>query len=215
MMPVARSVVRAVAGCVAPSALLALRGPGRRRRVALTFDDGPTASTAQYLQLLERKAVRATFFIVGGLCRGREDTVAEVARRGHQVGSHGFSHRRFTILPSDEIRSELTRTRLLLPPDLDGKPLVRPPHGDTSLRSLAVCALAGYRTVLWSLDSGDGRECDPHAIAARVAPPRSRPGDIVLLHEGQPWTLAALPRIIDGLRGEGFELVTVNQLLEP
>jgi peptidoglycan/xylan/chitin deacetylase (PgdA/CDA1 family) len=90
---------------------------------------------------------------------------------------------------------------------------VRPPQGAATLGSLARCARAGFTTVLWSLDSDDCRDESPAALAARLGPERVSPGEIVLLHEGQRWTLEALPAILGGLRDAGYALVTVSELL--
>jgi peptidoglycan/xylan/chitin deacetylase (PgdA/CDA1 family) len=92
---------------------------------------------------------------------------------------------------------------------------VRPPYGATSARSLALSASAGYTTVLWSLDSDDCRTQSPAEVAARVAPARVAPGEIVLLHEGQDWTLRALPWILETLRADGWQAVPVGEMLVP
>src|SRR5260370_353619 len=80
----------------------------------------------------------------------------------------------------------------LLPQPRTRRALVRPPTGQTPPGSLARCARAGYSTVLWSRDSDDCRTQDPAEIVARLAPEALTPGEIVLMHECQPWTLAAL-----------------------
>jgi peptidoglycan/xylan/chitin deacetylase (PgdA/CDA1 family) len=74
--------------------------------------------------------------------------------------------------------------------------------------------MAGYTTVLWSVDSDDCRTTDARAVERRLAPERMSPGDVVLLHEQQQWTLDALPAVVHALRGAGWELVTVRELME-
>jgi peptidoglycan/xylan/chitin deacetylase (PgdA/CDA1 family) len=212
MMASSRSRWRAKAAHLIPRALLLERGSPAARRVALTFDDGPDEHTLEYLELLDRHRVRATFFLVGEMCHKHHAAMLEIVRRGHQVAGHGFTHREFPTLSSRELRDELGRTAAVLPLLAGGRALVRPPRGRVSPRSLAVCGAAGFQTVMWSLDSDDCRTKDPEVVAARVAPERVRAGEIVLLHEGQSWTLAALPQIIEGLRGAGFELCTVGEL---
>src|SRR5262249_45209142 len=108
---------------------------------------------------------------------------------------------------------ELAHTSDLLPPCLSPRPFVRPPQGRVTPRSIARVALAGYTTVLWSLDSDDCRTRDPQEVAARVSPANVAPGEIILLHELQPWTLAALPTIVRNLREGGYEFATVGELL--
>jgi peptidoglycan/xylan/chitin deacetylase (PgdA/CDA1 family) len=128
------------------------------------------------------------------------------------VASHGHSHRRFPSLSFAELRDELHRSSQLLPPVL--APLhVRPPHGAVSPSSLASSVLLGFSTVLWSLDSLDYKLREGQQVADHVLSQPVSGGEIVLLHEGQDWTLDALPPIVESLRRRGFELVTVGEML--
>lgn len=206
---------KALVHALAPSSLLVVRGRSRRREVALTFDDGPEAHLDAYLDVLDRAGARATFFLLGECIAARRDALWEIVRRGHEVASHGYSHRRFPELSAQALEDELARTSELLPVPDRRRPLVRPPQGRLDARALARLARLGYTTVLWSLDSDDCRVEDPRAVAARCAPERVRPGEIVLLHEGQSWTLEALPEIVARLSGDGYRLVTVSELLSP
>ena len=195
-----------------PARVLVFHGARRGRRVALTFDDGLDPLTREYLEVLERHGARATFFVLGRTIEVRRDDLRDMVRRGHEVAGHGFTHRRFTLMSGPELRDELARTAALLP-EGSGRTLVRPPHGAATARSLVNCARAGYRTVLWSCDSGDGRARTAAEVIAWLAPERLRPGDIVLLHEGQPWTLEALPVVLRRLRDAGYTFATVSELL--
>jgi peptidoglycan-N-acetylglucosamine deacetylase len=207
-----RRLARIAAERLAPARVVTFRGARRERRVALTFDDGPDALTRDYLDVLERHGARATFFVLGRTIADGGDELHAMVRRGHEVAGHGFTHKRFTRMSSPELRDELARTARLLPAG-PGRTFVRPPHGTVSGRSLARCARAGYRTVLWSCDSGDDRVRTAEEVAARLMPERVRPGDIVLLHEGQSWTLEALPTVLRRLRDAGYAFVTVSEIL--
>jgi len=189
------------------------RGGGAARRVALTFDDGPHEMTDAYLDVLERYGARATFFVVGKACAQHPEAAARIASRGHEVAGHGFTHRAFTKLEPDTLRDELQRTTALLPAARTSRLLVRPPYGATSLRSLALTARAGYTTVLWSRDSDDCRTFSPDEVVSRVTPSELEPGEIVLLHEGQEWTLEALPRILENLASSGWSAVPVGEMI--
>ena len=207
------SLLRQAATWLAPPAWLVFRGPRQRREIALTFDDGPEPLYDQYLDVLDRHGARATFFLLGKCCAERPDAVLEMVRRGHEVCGHSFTHRRFPLLSPHELDDELDRTAALLPVPSRRRPLVRPPGGGVSMKSLWHCARRGYTTVMWSLDSDDCRTQAADEVLARVAPERVRAGEIVLLHEGQSWTLAALPKLIEGLTKAGYALVTVSELL--
>jgi len=216
MQPGLKSRLRTLASRALPRSVLTYRGVGDARRVALTFDDGPHEMTLAYLDLLERFGARATFFVVGNQCIGRSEILRRIVERRHEVAGHGFSHRAFPKMGIGPLHDELQRTTALLPPErATPRRLVRPPYGATSVRSLAVCAAAGYTTVMWSRDSDDCRTQAPDEIVARVAPADLRPGEIVLLHEGQSWTLAALPRILEALANAGWKAVTVGEILAP
>jgi peptidoglycan/xylan/chitin deacetylase (PgdA/CDA1 family) len=210
-----KSRLKALAARAIPDRVLVKRGAPGARRVALTFDDGPHEMTDAYLDLLDRYDARATFFVVGTACEKHPDAVLRIVARGHEVAGHGFTHTAFPRMTVPALRDELARTAALMPPAPTGRPLVRPPYGATSLRSLAVSAQAGYTTVLWSRDSDDCRTMVPDDVAARLSPAALTPGEIVLLHEGQDWTLAALPRALEALAAEGWQTVTVGDILEP
>jgi peptidoglycan-N-acetylglucosamine deacetylase len=204
--------VRLLAMRVLPRAVLIGRGPADRRRVALTFDDGPSEMTGGYLDALEAAGARATFFVVGETCVLHRAALLAIVARGHEVAAHGYTHRPFPSLAASELRDELEQTARLLPPPRQ-RPLVRPPSGRVSPGSIAHSARAGYTTVLWSLDSDDCRTSSPAQLIANLAPQRLSAGDIVLLHEGQAWTLEALPAALGALREAGYEMVTVSELI--
>lgn len=205
-----RKLVRGAADLL-PSRFLFRRGASGKKQIALTFDDGPDPMTRVYLDELDRLGLVATFFVLGERCREFKSDLYEIIKRGHEVASHGFTHRVFPKLLPHELETELRDTAAELPTPLRARPLVRPPQGATSVKSLAHCIRAGYTTALWSLDSDDCRSESPTEVAARVA--RAKDGDIVLLHEGQKWTLDALPSIASSLRASGLTPVTVSELL--
>ncbi len=194
-------------------ASLSVDGLCQRRRLALTFDDGPDELTTAYLEVLERFGVRATFFVIGEHCAARPDLVSAIAAAGHELWGHGYTHRVFPSLTAKELREELTRTASLLPLRPGGR-LVRPPQGAVSLSSTLTCAEEGFTTALWSHDSGDWCTTSADAVCASFDDEASLdPGAIVLLHEGQTWTLRALPIVLGRLSQAGHELVTVSELL--
>ena len=210
-----RSRLKALAARAVPASVLVKRGVAGAPRVALTFDDGPHEMTDAYLDVLDRFGARATFFVVGRECEKHPEALLRIVARGHEVAGHGFTHTAFTSLGAGALRDELARTAGLLPPAATRRPLVRPPFGATSMLSLAVSAQAGYTSVMWSRDSDDCRTSSPADVAARLAPDVLSPGDIVLLHEAQDWTLAALPPALEALAAAGWQAVTVGEILEP
>jgi peptidoglycan/xylan/chitin deacetylase (PgdA/CDA1 family) len=210
-----KSLVKNAVFQALPRSRLVQRGPAKSRHVALTFDDGPDHLTRAYLDLLEELDVRATFFVVGTACEREPELTREYVRRGHQVASHGYDHTRFTKLRRMALDEQLRRTRDLLGglgPTPTLRPWVRPPYGDMNARVLAQLLTNDNFIAMWSLDSHDYEIKDPVEVAARCSPRHVSAGEVILLHEGQQWTLDALPRIVSGLRDAGFEMVTMAEM---
>jgi len=186
------------------------RGPTTTKRVALTFDDGPDHMTERYLDLLDELDVPATFFLIGDRAGNRPDLVREYVRRGHQIAGHGYDHARFTKLGRRALLDQCARTDVALGGQLTGRSWVRPPHGTLDAPSLLNLVASGRTIAMWSLDSRDYSTTDPAEIAERCV--GATAGEVLLFHEGQQWTLDALPRIVSGLRAAGLECVTMYDL---
>jgi peptidoglycan/xylan/chitin deacetylase (PgdA/CDA1 family) len=196
-----------------PASRVVRRGPSGVRRVAITFDDGPDHMTDEYLTVLDRIGVPATFFLVGEHCAQRPALVNEYVRRGHQIAAHGYDHTRFPDLATRALREQLARTDDVLGPQPTQRPWIRPPYGAMSARVMGTMLAGGYFIALWSLDSLDYATKDVDQLVARCAPDKVSPGEILLFHEGQRWTLDAIPRIVDALRADGYDCVTMADLL--
>jgi peptidoglycan/xylan/chitin deacetylase (PgdA/CDA1 family) len=186
------------------------RGPTASRRVALTFDDGPDHLTERYLEVLDDLGVPATFFVLGALASARPDLVREYRRRGHQIAGHGYDHTRFNKLGRRELLDQCARTEATLGGQLSGRPWVRPPHGALDTSSLLQLVTSGYTVAMWSLDSRDYGTTDADEVVRRCASISA--GEVILLHEGQQWTIDALPRIVAGIQAAGLECVTMHDL---
>lgn len=188
-------------------------GPTHTRRVALTFDDGPDDLTPAYLALLDELAVPATFFVCGKAVDRRPDQVTEYLRHGHQLASHGYDHARFTELSRAQLLEQCTKTEAAIGGQPSGHPWIRPPHGSLDLSSALTLLAAGYTVALWTIDSCDHSDRETDSLVARCTD-SIRGGDVLLFHEGQTWTLAALPRIVEAIHARGLECVTMFDLFE-
>jgi peptidoglycan/xylan/chitin deacetylase (PgdA/CDA1 family) len=186
------------------------RGSASARRVALTFDDGPDHMTERYLDALDELGIPATFFLIGQRAANHPELVREYIRRGHQVAGHGFDHKRFNRLGRRALLEQCAKTNTALRGQPSGRPWVRPPHGSLDATSLINLVASGYTVAMWSFDSRDYSTTDPDEIAQYCADVTA--GDVVLLHEGQQWTLDALPRIVDRIHAAGLECVTMHDL---
>jgi len=197
------------------------RGPAKRRRIALTFDDGPDPVwTSRTLDLLEAHGVRASFFLVGERAERALEMVRHIATAGHEIGSHGWSHRSLWLCGPRRTDTEIGRAHRLLS-DAAGRPLrhFRPPWGMVNAAMFGALRRHGERCVLWSIQP-EGLRAAAATQQADDVLRRAHPGAIVDLHDaegldGAPGRLlAALPPMIDGLRSDGYELVTVSELLD-
>ena len=188
------------------------RGPATQKRIALTFDDGPDDLTPKYLDLLDDLGVPATFFVAGELAAPRPDLVREYIRRGHQLANHGFDHQSFPKLSRRDLLDQVRRTDAAIGGQVTGRPWVRPPHGALDTSSLLTLRAAGYVVALWTIDSRDYDEKDAAKLAENCGPAHVSSGDVLLFHEGQQWTLDALPRIVAALHASGLECVTMHDL---
>jgi peptidoglycan/xylan/chitin deacetylase (PgdA/CDA1 family) len=186
------------------------RGPATVKRVALTFDDGPDELTPKLLETLDDLGVAATFFVCGERAEAHPLVIREYLRRGHQVANHGYDHTKFTKLSRRDLLDQVAKTDTAIGGQATGKLWVRPPHGAIDATSLLTLRTAGYLVAMWSVDSFDHTEKDPAALTQRCT--NVTAGDVILLHEGQQWTIDALPRIVTSLHASGYECVTMHDL---
>jgi peptidoglycan/xylan/chitin deacetylase (PgdA/CDA1 family) len=191
-------------------------GPaGRGRRVALTFDDGPSVWTPRVVRVLRSRGVPATFFPVGYAISRYPRYLALLRRDGFVVGDHTMTHREMALLSGPVQLHEIDgQIRLLRHFGLPYPRLFRPPYGSFDRDTLGLLSERRMLMVMWSVNPQDYSRPGARRIARRVVS-AARPGSIVLMHDGggdRSQTVAALPRIIRRLRARGFRLVTVPGL---
>ncbi|MDK2820338.1 MAG: hypothetical protein PWP31_303 [Clostridia bacterium] len=188
--------------------------PGAGHKVAITFDDGPRPEwTERYLRVLEAKGARATFFVVGAQAPKNADLVRAILASGNEVGNHSWSHSFLGKVPEDVVRADISKSMEVLE-KITGQPIkyFRPPYGSISPQLVAAAESLGVKTVTWSIDPRDWAKPLPEKIVNHVMN-RVQNGSIILLHEGHPGTLVALPLLINKLQEKGYELVTLSELL--
>jgi peptidoglycan/xylan/chitin deacetylase (PgdA/CDA1 family) len=203
-----------IVGCVSTGAG-AVRGGPARREVAFGFDDGPWTQTPDFVTMLERAGVRATFFMIGRqLTTADRPLLLRELHDGDVLGDHTWSHPDMTR--SSEVRSQLLRTLAAIRGLTGYTPCVfRPPYGAYNTSVLRSARSLGLATVLWNVDPADWSDPGSRAIVQRVIA-QVRPGSIVISHDGggaRGQTLAAYPEIIRTLRSRGYRIVTILELL--
>lgn len=185
--------------------------PRQEKYIALTFDDGPRrSSTGMLLDGLRQRGASATFFLVGEQLAGHEDLVLRMAREGHQVGNHTWSHK--SLLEGDEAAflAEIRQTEAALGRLLGGEGYwLRPPYGQIPAGRMAQVAVP---LVKWSVDPRDWESRNTEAVVQAVLA-AAEPGSVVLLHDIYPTSVAAALEVVDRLGEAGYTFVTVEELL--
>lgn len=180
--------------------------------VALTFDDGPRyETTGMLLDGLQERGVQATFFVIGTqiTCTGNEELLLRMKAEGHQVGNHTYSHVRLLSAQRDTVLEEIQKNDVILKNILgDGDYWLRPPYG---LIDASRAELVKTPMIYWSLDPEDWKLLDANKVADCVVE-NVEDGDIILLHDFYPSSVAAALEIIDRLQPEGYTFVTVEEL---
>lgn len=192
-------------------------GGGRRRWVALTFDDGPGPYTGQLLAVLESLEAPATFFQVGRMLQqfpAAGKLTGETP--GMSIGDHTYSHTSMPTLGRDGQKQEILEAATLMQQQGEQAPrLFRPPYGAWDVHTRALTRRRGMAIVLWNVDSEDYTRPGVKRIVDNVVS-AVKPGSIVLMHDAggdRRQTLEAVPLIVKKLRRMGYGLVTVDKLL--
>jgi peptidoglycan/xylan/chitin deacetylase (PgdA/CDA1 family) len=189
----------------------------KERLIALTFDDGPSVeNTRAILDVLDRYAARATFFMVGARIEAHPEIAGDVHRRGHEVGNHSYAHARMILRTPSFMRQEIERTDALLRRmGVEGDIHFRPPYGKKLFVLPWVLAKLHKTTIMWDVESSDTGTQDRGALTSVVLS-GARPGSIVLFHDGgaaKPGTIAALEAALRELKARGYRFVTVSELI--
>ena len=200
-------------GCVAKGASFRENGWRGSRKVALTFDGGPTRQyTARVLNRLARAKVKATFFIRGAFIRGNAALLRRELREGHELANHSWTHPRFPNA------TELSRTTKAIRAATGFTPcLFRAPYGAVNGSLFARARRQGMLTIGWDADSWDSLydNISTSTVYGRVVT-NVRPGSIILMHDGEgshEATIQALGPILTALKRKRLYPVTVSELL--
>ena len=182
-----------------------------KKKIALTFDDGPhPVYTPEMLDLLKEKDVKATFFLFGQQVEKYPDIVKRMGEEGHLIGNHSYKHEQLSKLSSVQACTQVNRTNELIQAITGEYPeYLRPPFGDW--KDSLDCEV-NMIEVLWDLDTLDWSSKNKEKIVRKVVT-NVEEGDIILMHDSYESTVSATREIIDILQEEGYEFVTVDELI--
>ena len=188
-----------------------------RKRIALTFDDGPHPRyTPQILDILKKYGVHATFFAIGMNADTYGDLIKREIEEGHEIGNHTYHHYHTKDIEANILIADI----LACSKALEGKTgitprLFRPPEGVCTDEIKALCEDLGYTIVMWSIDTRDWAHTPIDKIISNIQK-NACDGAIILMHDftgkNSP-TPAVLRQIIPILQRSGYEFVTVSELL--
>lgn len=184
-----------------------------KKKIALTFDDGPNpAYTPILLDGLRERDVQATFFLLGTAVEESPELVEEMYRDGHEIGVHSYEHVNLSLLTEAEACAQIQKTCDLICGITGQRPsFVRPPYGSwLSCLDDDFCMIP----VFWDVDPLDWATQDSSAVVQKILEDTEE-YDIILLHDASESSVQAALQVIDVLAQENFEFVTVEELIFP
>lgn len=188
----------------------------RPKLIALTFDDGPyPVTTPLLLETLRDLHVKATFFYIGRDAELYPELTQRTQQDGNEIADHTLTHPNLDELSPEAVAAEITQGAKVLhrysnDPGIDE--FFRPPHGRYTEETVSVAKKLGYHTILWTDDPGDWRTVTGEELRAHITEHATAP-EIILLHSGRLPTIEMLPDLIRSFRADGYEFVTVGQLM--
>src|SRR5712692_2188266 len=196
------------------------RGPRHPKQIALTFNDGPSESTEQVLDILDVFSIRATFFQCGKNVQRLPAISRQVKERGHEIGNHTHSHPYLLWCSPARICEEIAAAQKAIADAAGVEPrLFRAPYGLRWFGLRSALREHNLTGVMWTVMGYDW-EWEATEIAAHVLAHAS-PGGIICLHDGNRTattvdrrnTILALRKIIPQLHQQGYSFVTVGDMI--
>lgn len=184
------------------------------KNVAITFDTSwGDDNTEKILDILDKKDVRATFFIIGRWADEFPGKTKEIADRGHEIGNHSNKHSDFTRISKDQIIDEVASADAKILAITGTRPtLFRFPEGTYNDSSLSLVEQTNHKCIQWNIDSIDwkneGSDIEFNRVIKKISP-----GAIILFHNSGKYTPQTLERVIDKLKADGYNFVKVSDLI--
>ncbi|WP_196934041.1 polysaccharide deacetylase family protein [Sphingobacterium hungaricum] len=184
------------------------------RRVAITFDDGPSEFTPEVLDLLRTYNAKATFFLIGKQIQKFPNLAKQLLAEGHSIGNHTMNHsNRFGFLNAEQVLQEINSCDAVIYETLLLKTrFFRPPFGVTNPSVAVAVKDSGDLMIGWSIRSLDTVLSHGESIYQRIIK-KLKPGDVILLHDTSEKSIFALKKLLDYLAKEKYTCVTVDELL--
>lgn len=188
-------------------------GCREKKKVALTFDDGPSSKyTPLLLEGLKERGVHATFFLMGKNIEGKEALVKQMQEEGHLIGNHTYNHVQLDKISKKAAKEEIEATNQEIFEITGVYPAwLRPPYGEWRKN---LDFYVGMFPVLWNVDTLDWKSKNVDSIM-RIVKNEVEDGAVILMHDAYQSSVDAALQIVDLLMEEGYEFVTVDKLILP
>lgn len=186
-----------------------------QKKIAITFDDGPSEFTLEVLDLLKRHNAKATFFCIGKNVEKYPEIVKKIIEEGHLLGNHSYFHSKFfDFYNAKKITEEIQKTDELLEKYTFKKiNFFRPPYGVTTPSIRRALKITGHKVIGWNIRSLDGGTKNQNLIFNRLVK-RVSPGGIVLLHDTAPHSVLVLEQFLQFLQQNNYKIVSIEELLQ-
>jgi len=198
---------------------LFFHGNRNKRKIALTFDDGPSRETLKLLKLLKKEKVKATFFVLGKKIEGSEEIIKKIINERHELGNHGYSHKSLIFKTNKVIFEEIKKCDDLLLKSFNIRTsLFRPPYFQFGLNALVATYGLKKKVIFCDVLSKDWKLESIESIVWRVLS-KTKNGSIINLHDyleniGPNKNIVKVTKnIIFELKRRGYKFVTVSELL--
>ena len=186
------------------------------KKVALSFDAAwGNEDTQRILEILAKHNIHVTFFATGGWVESYPDDVKAILDAGHDLGNHSENHKNMSQLSNDEKEQEIMKVHDKVK-NLTGYEmfLFRPPYGDYDNDVIKTATKCGYYPIQWDVDSLDWKDYGVDSIISTVCTNKHLGnGSIILCHNGAKYTADALDTLITNIKGQGYEIVPVSELI--
>lgn len=234
MLRLKRTLLFSILTAILTAALVIMTGPSQvhaktaepkaiykvdtdKKVIALTFDISWGNKVPEpVLNVLKKENVKkATFFLSGPWTLSHPEIVKQIKNMGFEIGNHGNLHKDFSNYPNSWIREQVQLSEKSIQQVAGVKTkLIRTPNGDINPRVIRCLNQMGYTVIQWNTDSLDWKNPGAQNIVSRVSK-RVIPGDIILMHasDSSKQIVEALPQLLDQLRKDGYQFVTVSELL--
>lgn len=191
----------------------------KEKVMALTIDDAPSHYTSEILQILKENDAKATFFVIGGQAKGREDALKQIVQEGMELGNHAMHDAPSRALPPSDLAAEIQAVEAMIDEVYTSTNTPKPPRyfrpgsGFFSDKMRKLLTEMSYRLVL-----GDIYPHDPQIpywrVNAKHVLSMIKPGGIIICHDRRSWTVPMLSKVIPELKTKGWRITTVSGLLE-